>query len=107
MADIDAPVVLVSPDDELARWAWADAEGRWPGTTVLAGGTAAWVAGGHGLEAGMTRPTTDTDDLWYKPYDAQDETVARQHMRDYLEWEVALLDQIDGDDLVTFRAFPA
>ncbi len=107
LADIGAPVVLVSPDDELARWAWPDAEGRWPGTTVLAGGTAAWVAGGHGLEAGMTRPTTDTDDVWYKPYDAQDETVARQHMRDYLEWEVELLNQIDGDALVAFRAFPA
>lgn len=100
-------VVLTSPDGELARLAHADAELRWPGARVLRGGTAAWTAAGRSLEPGLTRSTTTTDDVWYKPYDAEDEAVARQHMQDYLDWEVALLEQIARDDLVRFRSFPA
>lgn len=105
--EVTGPVVLTSPDGVLAEVAWADAESRWPGSRVLGGGTAAWLAAGRPLESGLTRPTTATDDVWYKPYDAEDEAVARRHMEEYLAWEVALLDQIDRDDLVTFRAFPA
>ena len=103
---ISPPVVLTSPDGDLAELAWQDAERRWPGTAVLAGGTAAWTAAGHPLESGLTRPTTETDDVWYKPYDAADQAVARRHMEDYLTWEVALLAQADRDELVQFRSYP-
>jgi hypothetical protein len=73
----------------------------WPGAhvAVLAGGTAAWPGP---LAAADDRLTTSPDDVWYKPYDAEDREVARQHMRDYLTWEVALLEQIDRDDTVHF-----
>ncbi|MGD9752813.1 MAG: hypothetical protein AB7W59_17635, partial [Acidimicrobiia bacterium] len=110
--DLEPPaggIVLTSPDGLLARLAHADATQRWPGARVrvLDGGTAAWTAAGQALEAGLQRATTATDDVWYKPYDAEDEAVARQHMQDYLDWEVALLEQIARDDLVAFRTFPA
>ncbi len=104
---IELPVVLTSPDGELAWLALADAEARWPGARVLRGGTAAWVAAGNTLEVEPARLTTTTDDVWYKPYDAHDQAVARQHMQDYLTWEVALLDQIDRDELVHFPSFPS
>ncbi len=103
---IDRPVVLTSPDGRLAALALADAKTRWPGARVLVGGTAAWTAAANALEPGPTRLTTTTDDVWYKPYDAADATVARKHMQDYLDWEVALLEQIDRDELVSFRSFP-
>ncbi len=105
--EITGPVVLTSPDGELARIAHENAERQWPGTTVLSGGTAAWTAAGYPLEEGAGRPTTEADDVWYKPYDADDLAVARQLMRDYLDWEVALLQQVDRDELVSFRSFPA
>jgi 3-mercaptopyruvate sulfurtransferase SseA len=91
----------------LAELAWPDAERRWPGTRVVAGGTTAWAAAGLPLEEGVPHPTTATDDVWYKPYDAEDATVARRHMEEYLAWEVALLAQVDRDELVAFRTFPA
>jgi rhodanese-related sulfurtransferase len=103
---ITGPVVLTSPDGELARLAHADAERHWPGSTVLSGGTAAWTAAGYPLEEGSGTPTTAADDVWYKPYD-HDLAVARQRMQDYLDWEVALLQQIDRDELVRFRHVPA
>ena len=102
---ITSPVVLTSPDGELARWAHEDAERHWPGTTVLSGGTASWTAHGFPLEEGLGRPTTEADDVWYKPYD-DDRAVARRRMRDYLDWEVALLQQVDRDELVGFRHVP-
>ncbi len=105
-AGIAGPVVLTSPDGELARAAHEDAEHHWPGTTVLAGGTVAWTALGYPLEEGPGRPTTEADDVWYKPYD-EDRAVAHGRMRDYLDWELALLQQIDRDELVRFRHFPA
>jgi 3-mercaptopyruvate sulfurtransferase SseA len=73
---------------------------------VLHGGYPAWVAAGLPVEAGLERATTTNDDVWYKPYDAADEAVARRHMEEYLAWEVALLAQVDRDELVTFRTFP-
>jgi rhodanese-related sulfurtransferase len=106
VADVVPPVVLTSPDGALAELAWPEAERRWPGTHVLAGGTAAWVAAGFPLEPGLDRATTANDDVWYKPYDADDAAVARRHMEEYLTWEVALLAQVDRDELVAFRTFP-
>jgi len=106
VADVVPPVVLTSPDGALAELAWPEAERRWPGTQVLAGGTAAWVAAGFPLEPGLDRATTANDDVWYKPYDADDAAVARRHMEEYLTWEVALLAQVDRDELVAFRSFP-
>jgi rhodanese-related sulfurtransferase len=96
-------VVLTSPDGVLAALAHEDATALWPSARVLAGGSAAWPGG---LETGFERPTTAPDDVWYKPYDAEDEAVARQAMRDYLTWEVALADQIARDPLVRFGVDP-
>jgi rhodanese-related sulfurtransferase len=96
-----AELVLTSPDGRLAALAVPDARRAWPDArvSVLAGGTAAW---GGPLEAGAERLTTTPDDVWYKPYDAEDQEVARRHMRDYLTWEVALLEQVRRDDTVRF-----
>ena len=56
------------------------------------------------MEMGIERATTSTDDVWYKPYDHGDD-VAEQHMRDYLTWEIALVEQIDRDSTVSFRRY--
>jgi hypothetical protein len=56
------------------------------------------------MEPGFTRPTTEANDVWYKPYD-HDGDVVRQHMQDYLTWEIALVEQMERDPTVTFPTF--
>ena len=45
------------------------------------------------------------EDVYYKPYDQQGQIEAA--MQDYLQWEVALLEQIRRDPDCRFRDFPA
>ena len=54
-------------------------------------------------ESGVERATTARDDVWYKPYDHASDY--KKHARDYLDWEVALVDQIKRDPTIRFRAF--
>ena len=99
-------LVLTSTDGQLAKLAVVDAREHWPDAEVLAlaGGTKGWRHAGHDMEPGFTRPTTEANDVWYKPYDHDDEVVA-QHMQDYLTWEIALVDQLDRDSTVSFPTF--
>ena len=53
------------------------------------------------MESGFERATTEPNDVWYKPYDHPGD-VAEQHMRDYLTWEIALVDQIKRDPTISF-----
>ena len=41
-----------------------------------------------------------------KPYDHEGDVV-EQHMRDYLTWEVALVEQLERDPTVSFPTFGA
>jgi len=98
------PLVLTSPDGVLARLAAPEAATSWNHpVSVLDGGTAAWSAAGLALEPGATRMLDDTDDVYYLPYDHGERT--EQAMRDYLTWEVALVEQLAREG-VRFPAFP-
>lgn len=94
-----ARFVFTSPDGTLARLAALDAQALTGAPVqVLAGGTAGWKAAGLPMEAGTL---ADTDDVYYKPYDRQ--AQIEQAMRDYLDWEVALVDQVGREPYVRFR----
>ena len=56
------------------------------------------------MEIGVDRVTTSPNDVWYKPYDHSDD-VAEKHMREYLKWEVALVEQINRDPTVNFKSY--
>jgi hypothetical protein len=47
--------------------------------------------------------TAAPDDVAYKPYDHGADY--RQRARDYLDWEVALLEQIKRDPAIRFRTY--
>ncbi len=100
-----ATLVLTSTDGQLAKLAVPEAQALWPDAAVfaLAGGNKSWRHAGHDMEPGFTNPTTTDDDVWYKPYERDD--AVRQHMVDYLTWEVALVDQIERDPTVSFPTF--
>jgi rhodanese-related sulfurtransferase len=99
-----ADLVLTSEDGVLAHLAAPEAATLWHGARVrvLEGGNAAWRVAGNPGESGIERATTTTDDVWYKPYDHGAD--AEKHARDYLEWEVALVEQIKRDPSIRFRA---
>ena len=98
-------LVLTSEDGLLAHLAAPEAAALWPHAqvSVLEGGNAAWMALGKPTETGVDRATTARDDVWYKPYDHGSDY--KQHARDYLAWEVALIDQVRRDPTIRFRAY--
>ena len=53
------------------------------------------------LEVGADEPPTHSPQV-VLPYDPDDVHVAYQAMQDYLDWEVALVEQYDRDELVNF-----
>jgi rhodanese-related sulfurtransferase len=99
-------LILTSEDDVLAHLAAPEAQTLWPQAQVrvLEGGNAAWFAAGKPVESGVERATTTLDDVWYKPYEHA--SGFEKHAREYLEWEVALLEQIKRDPTIRFRAYP-
>ena len=105
-ADIptDVDVVLTSPDGTLAEIALEEARGL-GGHRVqaLRGGTEGWLAEGRETESGLVRTVGPTDDVWYKPYEHRG--AQEQFMREYLTWEVALVEQIERDGTTRFRQF--
>ena len=94
-------LVLTSEDGVLAHLAAPEAAELFSNVTVLEGGNAAWRGP---TESGVERATTTRDDVWYKPYDHTADYL--KHAREYLDWEVALVEQIKRDPAIRFRAFP-
>jgi rhodanese-related sulfurtransferase len=99
-------LVLTSEDGVIARFAAAEVEplaGR--RVTVVEGGTAAWKAAGLPLETGFERRADEADDVVLS---ARDRPAERErHMREYLAWEVDLLNRITRDGDCRFRLAPA
>ena len=96
-------LVLTSEDGVLAHLAAPEAAALWPDARSRARRRQRGLAVGRPTESGIERATTALDDVWYKPYDHG--TDYEKHARDYLDWEVALVEQIKRDPTIRFRAF--
>jgi rhodanese-related sulfurtransferase len=93
-------LVLASEDGVLARLALAEARSLWRGPVLaLDGGTRAWAAAGHPLEAGE-RMADEPLDVWLKAYERASGVKAA--MEEYLRWEVDLLHRIAEDGTCRF-----
>jgi rhodanese-related sulfurtransferase len=95
-------LVLTSEDGTLAHLTAPEAAAQFPqaDVAVLDGGNQAWKGP---TESGVERATTERDDVWYKPYDHASDY--KKHARDYLSWEVALVEQIKRDPTIRFRSY--
>jgi rhodanese-related sulfurtransferase len=99
-------VVLTSEDGVLARFAAVEAApGAGRRLAVLKGGTAAWAAEGLPLEEGMGRLLCAPDDVALSARERPPEERERR-MREYLDWEVDLVNQIARDRDCRFRLMP-
>jgi 3-mercaptopyruvate sulfurtransferase SseA len=97
-------LVLTSEDGSIARYAAAELRTPRP-VKVLAGGTAAWKAAGLPLDTGMGPLASEPDDV---ALSARDRPAERErYMREYLAWEVNLVNQIGEDADCRFRLGPA
>jgi rhodanese-related sulfurtransferase len=96
---------VTSADGRLASLAAGEVAALRPDSAVyaLAGGTQNWKSHDLPLEAGLTHPLGPTDDVQYKPYDHEGGVEAA--MNDYLQWEVALVEQIARDGSLVFPRF--
>ncbi len=95
-------IVLTSPDGALAALAAAElqAVASVPVMT-LAGGTQAWVRAGLPFETGLTRMADEADDVFLSPRErGQNREDA---MREYLTWEINLVNDMAEDDDHRFR----
>lgn len=102
-------LLLTSDDGVLAHLAAREAAALWPEAEVrvIEGGNAAWNAAGLPTATGIGthNATTVLDDVWYKPYDHLQPGDYEKHARAYLDWEVALVEQIRRDPAIRFRAY--
>jgi rhodanese-related sulfurtransferase len=97
-------LVLTSEDGATARYAAAELRTRRP-VKMLAGGTAAWKAAALPLETGMGPLASEPDDV---ALSARDRPADRErYMREYLAWEIDLVNQIARDTDCRFRLAPA
>ncbi|MGE0154199.1 MAG: rhodanese-like domain-containing protein [Reyranellaceae bacterium] len=91
-------IVVVAPDDALARLAARDVAGiAGRQVAVLEGGMAAWIAQGRALESGHLRMASAPTDVWYRPSERPSGVEAA--MQEYLSWEIGLVERVvkDGD----------
>ncbi|MCW5734620.1 MAG: thiosulfate sulfurtransferase [Enhydrobacter sp.] len=90
-------IVLVSTDSEIASLAAPEVEEAADGlpVAILAGGTRAWRDAALPVEAGHVRMADPPTDVWYRPYDFKEDVEAA--MRQYLDWEVDLVPQVERD----------
>ncbi|TMJ56459.1 MAG: thiosulfate sulfurtransferase [Alphaproteobacteria bacterium] len=97
-------LVLTSEDGAIARYAAAELRTRRP-VKVLAGGSAAWSAAGLPLDPGMGPLASEPDDV---ALSARDRPPAERerYMREYLAWEIDLVNQIARDADCRFRLSP-
>jgi rhodanese-related sulfurtransferase len=95
-------IVPTSPDGALARSAAADLAGSTSvPVLVLAGGTEAWAGAGLPLETGTTRMASKPEDVVLS---ARERGQGREEaMREYLAWEIDLVNQMATDDDHRFR----
>jgi rhodanese-related sulfurtransferase len=94
--------VIASSDGVIARLAaheLGEATGR--PVRVLIGGTNAWCAKGQPLETGATQLASTPDDVALKAFEQPKNREAA--MRQYLQWEVGLVEQVRRDGTLRFH----
>jgi len=95
-------LVLTSSDGVLARLAAGEAAALTDEPVqVLAGGTVAWSAAGLAMTTGAEHLADVADDVWLRPYEK--DWGVEDSMREYLTWEVGLVEQLERDGTARFQ----
>jgi len=97
-------LMLTSEDGVLASLAVAEASALTTHTVrCLKGGNAMWQASGYATST-QVQMADDPIDVWVKPYERGSD--AHGAMRDYLAWEIDLLERVRRDSSCRFSTAP-
>ncbi|APW39849.1 sulfurtransferase [Rhodoferax koreense] len=109
-ADLPAgqTVLITSPDGVLAATVAAELAHR-GGRDVrtIVGGTDAWAAAGLPTASGAEGVLTGDDDHWYSPYAHSDLALRDAGFKQYLDWEIGLVAQLQREGDVGIRLVAA
>ncbi|NCF81887.1 MAG: thiosulfate sulfurtransferase, partial [Proteobacteria bacterium] len=95
-------LVLTSSDGVLARLAAAEAAALSDEPVqVLTGGSDAWKAAGMAVTTGAEHLADVANDVWLRPYEK--DWGVEDSMREYLTWEVGLVEQLERDGTARFQ----
>ncbi len=100
-----AALILTAPEAMLARLTAADLAATGREVLLLDGGRAGWSAAGLAMQSGMTAVLSEPQDTYLRPYDRTNRAEIEKAMNDYLDWEVALVEQIKKAGGLSFRQF--
>jgi rhodanese-related sulfurtransferase len=100
-----AALILTAPEPMLARLTAADLAATGREVLVLDAGRAGWSAAGLAMQSGMTAVLSLPQDTYLRPYDRSNRAEIEKAMNDYLNWEVALVEQIKKAGGLSFRRF--
>lgn len=102
-----AALIVTAPEEALARLTVADLTSSGREVLLLEGGRAAWAAAGLAMQSGMSALLSEPQDTYLRPYDRSNRAEIEKAMNDYLNWEVALVEQIKKAGGLSFRHYPA
>jgi len=103
LGDPEKPVVLVAEDSIVAALAARDlAEAGSTDIRILEGGAAEWQASGLDVEATPDLPE-DADCIDYLFFTHERHAGVEAASRQYLEWELGLVDQLDEQERSVYR----
>lgn len=104
----DQTILVTSPDGVLARIVAAELAVRTArDVRTITGGTSAWIAAGLPVAQGAQGVLTGDDDHSYSPYGFQDLERRNSGFREYLDWELGLVAQLEREGNVGIRLIGA
>lgn len=90
-------IVLVSDEAAYGELVARDLKALGRNVRVLEGGMAAWTESGGDLETGLTSLASAPDDSHVNPRDLDTKAQMQREFRRYLDWEIGLIDMLDGE----------
>ena len=70
--------------------------------SILAGGMTAWQGAGYAVESSPEMPS-HVEGVDYLFFTGQRHMGDKEHMRQYLEWEIGLIGQLDAEERGSFK----
>ena len=96
-------VLLVADDNFAARLMALDMyECGVDQVSILSGGMKAWLDAGYAVESSPDVPS-DAEGVDYLFFTGQRHIGNKEHMRQYLEWEIGLIGQLDTEERGSFK----
>ena len=90
-------IVLIANDQDYAMLLITELESRGRRVWMLDGAMSTWERSGRSIETGVSFLASEPDDVHFDAYDFDDPAVQAREGRAYLEWEIGLVHQLEGD----------